>query len=88
MSEILSKYYFAHMSPMYIGQMCSADRMLLICGLYYTLSMLTSVCRWITVYLMKGFSGQNYIYDMTHQIYDMKYEMICCISVRTLCKSM
>jgi hypothetical protein len=42
----------------------------------------------MAVYGMKGFSGQNYIYDMTCQIYDMKYEMICCISVRTLCKSM
>jgi hypothetical protein len=25
---------------------------------------------------MKGFSGQNYIYDMTHQIYDMESEII------------
>jgi hypothetical protein len=25
---------------------------------------------------MKGFSGQYYIYDMAHQIYDMKSEII------------
>jgi hypothetical protein len=39
------------MLPMYIWKMCSADRMLLICGLDYTLNMLTSVCGWITVHL-------------------------------------
>ena len=39
------------MSPMYIWQMCSADGMLLICGLDYTLCMLTSVCGWIPVHL-------------------------------------
>ena len=32
---------------------------------------------------MKGFPGQYYIYDMTHQIYDMKPDMIWCNSMQS-----